>query len=241
VQTPSHDYTCRFYCTKEAFGLAMANATMDIDYRHFKETSEYRKAADGISPRYKRASEYHKTLLSIWSATLSLGTAGSFYGPWSKDNPDGYGKKTKKSKRGRFSAFGDVEEDGYGLYADDLYGPAQDEEERYYRTPGAAAITTAAEWSKMVDDRGIADDYTPASERGAKRIYDTVKDLPVREWADELTTSEFQLVTDFVIRNHEDYPLEVMDLARMDTSPAKPRDRRVTRSPRRGGRAKVRA
>lgn len=132
VLTPAHDYPCRFYCTKEDFAQAMVHAVMDIDYRRFKPSSEDRKAPDGVSPRYKKAAQYHKVLLSVWSATLGLGTAGSFYGPWSEDNPDGY----------RTRLFGD---------ADDLYGPAQDEEDRYYRTRGAAAINTDDEWPNWKD------------------------------------------------------------------------------------------
>lgn len=77
-QTPDHDYTCRFYCTKEVFAEAMGHAVKDIHYRHFKDRSTD-KNKDGTY-KWKFAERYHSLLLRIWSASLDLNPEEGLYG-----------------------------------------------------------------------------------------------------------------------------------------------------------------
>lgn len=85
-KSPDKDYTCRFYCSKEDFAIGVFNATMDMDYTKFKETSR----------DYPWGEKYHDLLLRVWSASASVFGAGGFYGPRSKNNPRGYGKARKR-------------------------------------------------------------------------------------------------------------------------------------------------
>ena len=87
-ETPWADYTCRFYTTREAYGAALANAMLDIDYRSFKIQAE-RKNPDGTL-RYAKGREYHDVLTSVWSASAQLNPPGGYYGPRSPQNPRGY-------------------------------------------------------------------------------------------------------------------------------------------------------
>lgn len=87
-ETPWADYTCRFYCTREAYGRAMANAMMGIDYASFKVQSE-RKNPDGTL-RYPKGKEYHDVLTSVWSVSARLNPPGGYYAPRSPQNPRGY-------------------------------------------------------------------------------------------------------------------------------------------------------
>lgn len=86
--TPQMDYNFRFYMTKQEFALAIAKATLDIDYLKFKPTAEA-KGADG-KPLYANGHAYHSVLNSIWGTLLRLGAAGGYYGRKSAANPNGY-------------------------------------------------------------------------------------------------------------------------------------------------------
>lgn len=86
--TPWADYTCRFYTTREAYGAALANAMLDIDYSSFKIQSE-RKNSNGTL-RYPKGREYHEVLTSVWSASAQLNPPGGIYGPRSPQNPRGF-------------------------------------------------------------------------------------------------------------------------------------------------------
>ena len=87
-ETPWADYTCRFYTTREAYGAALANAMLDIDYASFKIQAE-RMNPDGTL-RYAKGKEYHEVLTSVWSASAQLNPPGGYYGPRSPQNPRGY-------------------------------------------------------------------------------------------------------------------------------------------------------
>lgn len=83
--TPHHDYNFRLMTTKRAFAEAMTEAMMDINYRNFKDQSL--KFTDGKI--------YHDLLLDVWHDSCKLNTPGGYYGPWSPENPDGYGSSDK--------------------------------------------------------------------------------------------------------------------------------------------------
>lgn len=104
--TKDKDYTCRFYCSKDDFAIGMYNATMDMNYTKFKDTSL----------KFTWGKKYHDLLLKVWSASATVFGAGGFYGPKSKDNPRGYGKakKVKRgSRRGHFIGDSFLHDDGY--------------------------------------------------------------------------------------------------------------------------------
>ena len=95
-QTPHMDYNCRFYMTKLDFAQALALAAMDIDYRKFKPTAEGIDSLTG--KKYKSGAKYHDVLNIIWGSLLRLAPAGGFYGPKSKDNPNGYTKASREAE-----------------------------------------------------------------------------------------------------------------------------------------------
>lgn len=110
-QTPTHDYTCRFYCTADAFAAAMGYAVKDIDYRHFKDRSTD-KTPEGTY-KYKFAERYHSLLLRIWGASLDLNPEEGLYGTkaWSK-----YKRRGKRYSLADAYADADrMEEDAYGF------------------------------------------------------------------------------------------------------------------------------
>lgn len=73
--TPTFDYQCRFYTTREAFGSVLAEAVLEIDYKKFKP------AAGDVS-----GAAYESTLNAIWSQVARD------YGAWGSE---GYHAKTQ--------------------------------------------------------------------------------------------------------------------------------------------------
>ncbi len=176
--TPFADYTCRFYATPEAFAEAMKRAMLDIDYRKFKDTSERPRKLTGKVP--EKATEYHSVLSGVWSITQRVSPAGGFYGPYSADNPKGYG--TRKGYRSYYSQpkLGQV---GYSFVQDDY--PYNLEGDDY-------------EWwddTRPTDDE---DTYVPYRSRRADELLRELEGIPTEQWEDELTEEEFDLVKPFI-------------------------------------------
>lgn len=132
-QTPDHDYTCRFYCTAEAFAEAMGYAVLDITYRHFKDRSTDRNPNGTY--KWKFAERYHSLLLRIWSASLALNPEEGLYGTkaWSQ-----YKRRGKRyTLADAYSDIDQMEEDGYGnsqYLHDDGHGTIYLPSERNYET-----------------------------------------------------------------------------------------------------------
>lgn len=173
---PYADYTCRFYATPEDFGTAMARAMVDIDYKKFKDTAKRPRKLTGKIP--EKASEYAGVLLTIWSATQRVGRAGGYYSPKSAANPKGYdpNKRWKGWGTGQSSVGS-----SFGVRDDEL---------------------DMTWW----DDADADDmDYTPSREQRALDLLNEVHDIPTDQWAEELTSEEFELVERFIPeqRRHE--------------------------------------
>ena len=170
---PTHDYVFRFYTTHEAFAQAVAKAVMDIDYRHFKDRSAKKVGGKHV---FKRAEEYHKGLLGVWSATASFGQVGGFYGPWSPDNPRGYGK-ARRAHRG----IGDASRPVGSTFRDwELEDELDDLDDVPY-------ILTDDDFN-----------WEPDTHTKIAQIKRALKGIPVEDWSEYLNDDDFAIMQDTI-------------------------------------------
>lgn len=80
------DYQYRAYCTRAAWGQALAAFAEEIDYTKFKDTPEKKHRDHQLTSAYGR----------MWSALLGAFPEGSAYGPSRR----GRGAKNSKSAQG---------------------------------------------------------------------------------------------------------------------------------------------
>lgn len=85
IALPHTDYQFRAYCTRTAWGQALAAIAEDIDYIKFKDTPAKYHGDNKLAAAYSR----------MWSAIFNAFPAGSVY-----DNP-APPARTKRGKRGR--------------------------------------------------------------------------------------------------------------------------------------------
>lgn len=167
-KTPQLDYNVRFYTTPEDFSVAIAQAVRDIDYKNFKVQAE-RKDLDG-KPLYKDGQKYHQVLVNLWSAIMQLAPAGGAYVGWGTS-----------SKHGSLP------------YSTSRYLPA-----KASQTPLFSQRERDSHWWNDDSDT-LGMDYTPTKEvERDSLIMEMLRDgIPVEEWGDYLSESEYRLVRDY--------------------------------------------
>lgn len=174
VDVSGTDYNVRRYCSKEALAQGVFNATMDMDYVKFKDTST-RRAADGSYLYGPNSDKYHSVLLSVWSAS---GRLNAPYGgkdgtarPWSN-----YMGTGALSGTGTYRGIGST----FGVRADER--------------------STQREWWTETEPEQDDDPYSHYwdTEDEISDLLSLMSDVPVNQWDQHLDEREYALLEPYL-------------------------------------------
>jgi hypothetical protein len=207
--TPQMDYNFRFYCSREDFAKAIAEAMLNIDYMKFKPTAEDRDEEG--KPLYADGKDYHSVLNTIWGSVTRLGRPGGVwaYEPGKKGAWAGYTSKYS----GRTYAESVAAQDRAGRWwRDEPVGNRPAGTSRWDDEYDAMRVYeggTAPAWNIDTDDVKDSDslwkdlhdaagldfpDYVSPSEARRNQILFEVDDIPPSQWGDYLSDEELDIV-----------------------------------------------